>query len=289
MNDPGFNDCSLLETRPDNEFGFGQADPTAFVQAAGSIDRSLNVSMGVSTLQEIGNGSYVTGTSSGAAPGTGLVEVKLGGGPWSGAADLSKDEDWSSWSIKLDPHEKSGNSTIYARLVVSDDSISPVDARRVILVDAQFSGSSSSSGLTNLGPLAFFVPFLLAIALVLFVGRREEWLNNATSPIVENHEDPTSSVDPEETLSWSERMSRNVSELGKGGAITENSIKRVLTLCLLYFAQGLPQGFASVTFAAYLVANGVSVPEIAILFATVSLPWTFKWIWGPLVLSLIHI
>jgi len=286
LNDPGFNDCSLLETRPDNEFGFGQADPTAFVEAAGSIDRSLNVSMGVSTLQEIGNGSYVTGTSTGAAPGTGLVEIKVGGGLWSGAADLSKDGDWSSWSIKLDPHEKSGNSTIYARLVVSDDSISPVDARRVILVDAQFSGSSSSSGLTNLGPIAFFVPFLLAIALVLFVGRREEWLQNTTSQIDENHEDSASSIEPEEILSWSERLSRNLSELGKGGAITENPIKRVLTLCLLYFAQGLPQGFASVTFAAYLVANGVSVPEIAILFATVSLPWTFKWIWGPLVDSI---
>ena len=63
LNDPGFNDCSVLETRPDNEFGFGQADPTAFVEAAGSIDRSLNVSMEVSTLQEIGNESYVTGTS----------------------------------------------------------------------------------------------------------------------------------------------------------------------------------------------------------------------------------
>ena len=150
-------------------------------------------------------------------------------------------------------------------MAVSDDSISPVDARRVILVDTQFSGSSSSSGLTNLGPIAFFVPFLLAIALVLFVGRREEWLQTATSQIDENHEDSASSVEPEETLTWSERMSRNVSELGKGGAITENPIKRVLTLCLLYFAQGLPQGFASVTFAAYLVANGVSVPELSLI------------------------
>ncbi|MED6345972.1 MAG: S8 family serine peptidase, partial [Candidatus Thermoplasmatota archaeon] len=88
LNDPGFNDCSILETRPDNEFGYGQADPTAFVEAAGSIDRSLNVSMDLSTLQEIGNQSYVTGTSNGAAPGTGLVEVKVGGGVWSGAADL---------------------------------------------------------------------------------------------------------------------------------------------------------------------------------------------------------
>ena len=79
LNDPGFNDCSILESRPDNEFGYGQADPTAFVEAAGSIDRSLNVTMDVSTLEQIGNESYVTGTSSGAAPGTGSVEIKVGG------------------------------------------------------------------------------------------------------------------------------------------------------------------------------------------------------------------
>ena len=63
LDDPGFNDCSLLETRPDNEFGYGQADPIAFVEAAGSIDRTLNVSMNLETLQEIGNQSYVSGTA----------------------------------------------------------------------------------------------------------------------------------------------------------------------------------------------------------------------------------
>ena len=284
LNDPGFNDCSLLETRPDNEFGFGQADPTAFVEAAGSIDRSLNISMEVATLEEIGNESYVKGTSSGAATGTGLVEVKVGGGEWSGAADLSKDGDWSSWSIKLDPHEKSGNSTIYARLVVSEDSISPVDARRVVLLDAQSSGPSSSpGGLTDLGPIVFLVPFLVAIVLVFYTGRREEWSLSPDPSSSNKSEAETEQSESEEILSLSERLSNNFAELGKGGAITENSVKRVLTLCLLYFAQGLPSGFASVTFAAYLVANGVSVPEIAILFATVSLPWTFKWIWGPLV------
>ena len=89
LDDPGFNDCSLLETRPDNEFGYGQADPVAFVEAAGSIDRSLNVSMDLATLQEIGNESYIAGTSSGGAPGMGVVEVKVGGGEWKGAADLS--------------------------------------------------------------------------------------------------------------------------------------------------------------------------------------------------------
>ena len=281
LNDPGFNDCSVLETRPDNEFGFGQADPTAFVEAAGSIDRSLNVSMDVSTLEEIANESYVTGASTGAPIGTGLVEVKVGGGDWLGAADLSKDGDWSSWSIKLDPHEKSGNSTIYARLVVSEDSISPVDARRVLLIDTQSSGPSASSGVLNLGPITFFIPFIIAIALVTVIARREEWSFNQASP--EHNSSSENQEVQEEKLPWSVRFSNGMVELGKGGAITENPIKRVVTLCLLYFAQGLPYGFASVTFAAYLVANGVTVSEIAILFATVALPWTFKWIWGPIV------
>ena len=281
LNDPGFNDCSVLETRPDNEFGFGQADPTAFVEAAGSIDRSLNVSMDVSTLEEIANESYVTGASTGAPIGTGLVEVKVGGGDWLGAADLSKDGDWSSWSIKLDPHEKSGNSTIYARLVVSEDSISPVDARRVLLIDTQSSGPSASSGVLNLGPITFFIPFIIAIALVTVIARREEWSFNQSSP--EQNSSSENQEVQEEKLPWSVRFSNGMVELGKGGAITENPIKRVVTLCLLYFAQGLPYGFASVTFAAYLVANGVTVSEIAILFATVALPWTFKWIWGPIV------
>ena len=36
------------------------------------------------------------------------------------------------------PHEKSGNSTIYARLIISEDRISPIDAKRVLLVDRCF-------------------------------------------------------------------------------------------------------------------------------------------------------
>ena len=74
-----------------------------------------------------------------------------------------------------------------------------------------------------------------------------------------------------------------MAEMVRGGALTENKSWRLFTLCILYFAQGLPWGFASVTFAAYLVDNGVAIGDVAILFATVALPWTFKWIWGPVV------
>ena len=51
----------------------------------GSIDRTLNVSMNLETLQEIGNQSYVSGTASGVAPGMGIVEVRVGGGVWKGS------------------------------------------------------------------------------------------------------------------------------------------------------------------------------------------------------------
>ena len=118
FDDPGFNDCSILESRPDNEFGYGQADPTAFVEAAGSIDRSLNVSMDLSTMEEVLNESSIKGISSGAQPGSSgaesqtKVEVRVGGGEWREASDDSPLGDWSIWSIKLETHFESGNSTI---------------------------------------------------------------------------------------------------------------------------------------------------------------------------------
>ena len=113
--------------------------------------------MNLETLQEIGNQSYVSGTASGGAPGMGIVEVRVGGGVWKGAADLKGD--WSEWRVKLDPHTESGNSTIYARLVVSEDSISPVDARRIILVDGDAS-EIMSGDMMRFGLSVFLLPFL---------------------------------------------------------------------------------------------------------------------------------
>jgi len=290
LDDPGFNDCSLLETRPDNEFGYGQADPVAFVEAAGSIDRSLNVSMDIVTLQEIGNESYIAGTASGGALGLGLVEVKVGGGEWKGAADLSKNGDWATWRVKLDPHLESGNSTIYARLKVSDDSISPIDARRVILIDGQ-SASGVAEGLTSFGSYVFFVPFVLVMALLGYIMVTERWgekfrANLSHSPIRNEAFD----VATDHGFARLAVMRRILPALRngrdswrEGGALTESKMRRYVSLCILYVAQGLPSGFANVAFVAFLVTNGIAVEQIAILFATVYLPWTFKFIWGPVI------
>ena len=166
FDDPGFNDCSILENRPDNEFGYGQADPLLFVQSAGSIDSSLNVTMNIDTLQEIGNESRISGTSSGGAPGVGFVQIKVGGGDWQEATDISSTGDWSSWNVKLQPHIESGNSTMYSRLVISEDRMSPVDARRVILIDGQNDFSGTTSEGLPFGVYGFLLPLLSMIALL---------------------------------------------------------------------------------------------------------------------------
>ena len=292
LDDPGFNDCSLLETRPDNEFGYGQADPVAFVEAAGSIDRSLNVSMDIVTLQEIGNESYIAGTSSGGAPGMGVVEVKVGGGEWKGAADLSKNGDWANWRVKLDPHLESGNSTVYARLKVSDDSISPIDARRVILIDGQ-SAAGEAGDLTSFGSHVFFIPFALVMALLGFIMTTERWDRKFLSALTRESSERVGdeSID---NVPWSKKIGAAIVSfflsfrefyrgLRNGEAMSENKSSRTITLCILYVAQGLPSGFANVAFVAFLVINGITPTQVALLFATVYLPWTFKFIWGPVI------
>ncbi len=287
LDDPGFNDCSILETRPDNEFGYGQADPMAFVEAAGSIDRSLNVSMDVETLQQIGNESYISGTASGVAPGMGLVEVRVGGGTWKGAADLSGD--WSQWRVKLDPHDQSGNSTIYARLLVSEDSISPIDSRRVILVDGVVSGGPSGD-LKSIPSTVFWIPFVASIAIIGIVSIRERWITKIRGEdgglIAPEDMGPGivykvgSALDPRLIPG---RINSAMESWKDGETLVENQFRRYVSLSILYTAQGLPAGFAMVTFVAFLVANGAAPEQIAALFATVALPWTFKFIWGPVV------
>ena len=54
-------------------------------------------------------------------------------------------------------------------------------------------------------------------------------------------------------------------------------------LCALYVAQGIPFGFLTVTLAAALAADGVDSGEIGGVFALGTLPWAFKWVWGPFV------
>ncbi len=66
-------------------------------------------------------------------------------------------------------------------------------------------------------------------------------------------------------------------------ALSEHRILRIVVLCVLYVAQGIPFGFFTVTLAASLAADGLTVDQIGKVFAVGTIPWAFKWIWGPFV------
>lgn len=66
--------------------------------------------------------------------------------------------------------------------------------------------------------------------------------------------------------------------------LSENKTLRMITLCGLYVAQGVPWGFVTVTFAAWLAQpkHDLTVEQIGPIMAVATLPWSFKFLWGPL-------
>ena len=58
---------------------------------------------------------------------------------------------------------------------------------------------------------------------------------------------------------------------------------RLLTLCLLYVAQGIPWGFMATTLPAYLTARGLDASFVAATLSFTTLPYSFKWVWGPII------
>ena len=69
-------------------------------------------------------------------------------------------------------------------------------------------------------------------------------------------------------------------------ALADSRTQRVCTLCILYFAQGVPYGFMTITMANYLSGMGLSTQRVGELTAFALLPWTFKIIWAPIIDSL---
>ena len=174
------------------------------------------------------------------------------------------------------------------RMYYSDEGGNPGDVYVEFPIFVSLLDSEANLGKTSFGPMFFIIPFILVTILLGWVAYREDWLskNESAEPfdISNSIRNTLNTLNPVIWVPSAISLTKiGIVEWRKGGALTENKTRRVVTLCLMYFAQGLPWGFASVTFAAYLTANGTTVEEIAILFATVALPWTFKWIWGPVV------
>lgn len=58
---------------------------------------------------------------------------------------------------------------------------------------------------------------------------------------------------------------------------------RYVTFFYLYVMQGIPAGFALTAVANYLTAEGVPASAVGAFVATVGLPWTVQFVWGPLI------
>mgnify|MGYP001247944826 FL=1 len=170
------NDCSLLETRPDNEYGYGQADPRVFVEVAGQVDPLLQViwtippqyavmnNTTVEVKPEIYNISWLTGSANaGGASIAGGVEVRFGASGWYPATDVSSTGDWSLWRIQVPPEAVKGNQTLSARLVAASDRMSAIDSASVVLLNehAPVPQQNDSPG----PPLLVGLTVLAAVAL----------------------------------------------------------------------------------------------------------------------------
>lgn len=59
--------------------------------------------------------------------------------------------------------------------------------------------------------------------------------------------------------------------------------RRFLSFGILYIAEGIPVGFASVAMATYMRREGLDVAQIGAFIGMLYLPWGFKWAWAPLI------
>lgn len=64
-------------------------------------------------------------------------------------------------------------------------------------------------------------------------------------------------------------------------SLAERRWLRLFTLCVLYVAQGIPWGFMATTLPAYLAKHGAK--DVGTVLAMTTLPYAFKWIWGPII------
>jgi len=66
-------------------------------------------------------------------------------------------------------------------------------------------------------------------------------------------------------------------------SLAERRWLRLFTLCTLYVAQGIPWGFTATTIPLYLADRGLDNAAVGAALAMTTLPYSFKWIWGPII------
>ena len=143
--------------------------------------------------------------------------------------------------------------------------------------------NTESQDITALGAgdgeisLILFTPWFIGIiALVGFISINRERFQ-LDMVLEEDEEAPT------ETDKKTQTDEIDASPSSEGKSLVENYNSRVLTLCALYVAQGIPWGFMTVTFVTYLALEGVGAGKLALLLTLGTLPWSLKFLWGPVI------
>ncbi|RZK18160.1 MAG: MFS transporter [Hymenobacter sp.] len=65
--------------------------------------------------------------------------------------------------------------------------------------------------------------------------------------------------------------------------LRESARLRYVTFFYLYVMQGIPSGFALTAVYNFLIGQGLSARAVGSFAAIVGLPWTFQFVWGPLI------
>ena len=288
--DAASNNCSLLETRPDNEYGYGQADPLTFVEVAGKIDPEVSVNWSLDYEMEEINGTMVpvkprlynndvlegTAVTLNKPTNGGGVQIKFGASQWYNATDTSSQKNWKTWKISVPEDlelEDNQTLTLYARLVLEGgESMSVINSFSVVYMDDNRPASLLIEGLTDLGGMIFLPVILLAAVAMGYI---------FTQP-----RRSKSNLEVEESGGDEFVWDDDVAIDGQNNLMTTMYGKmsaKALTLCALYTAQGIPSGFISYTLIAYLAEQGFSAAAIGNMLFWVYLPWVFKFLWGPFV------
>jgi len=288
--DAASNNCSLAETRPDNEYGYGQADPLVFVEVAGKIDPEVSVNWSLNYEMEEINGTMVpvkprlynndvlegTAVTLNKPTNGGGVQIRFGASQWYNATDTSSQKNWATWELAIpDDLELESNQTVTlsARLVLGGgESMSAVNSFSVVYMDDNRPASLLIEGLTDLGGMIFLPVILLAAVAMGYI---------FTQP-----RKSKSNLEVEESGGDEFVWDDDVAIDGQNNLMTTMFGKmsaKALTLCALYTAQGIPSGFISFTLIAYLAEQGFSAAAIGNMLFWVYLPWVFKFLWGPFV------
>ena len=166
-----------------------------------------------------------------------------------------------TYQYVCEPHEEVG---MIGTIIVEPLSIND-DENETQIEDEENQSSGIEVGEGTIPLVLFSAWFLVAIAFVGFIA-----LNRERFQLGVVLEDDIESIEEGDSSS-------------EGKTLVDSYRARVFTLCALYVAQGIPWGFITVTFVTFLAARGVGAGELAGLLTLGTLPWSVKFLWGPII------